>query len=150
MKNLLYSAAIAVGIGTTAHGSSHEMMVGRPGNSSAFDREVTVSMRETDEGQMIFEPSEFAFKTGETIQFKVENEGELEHEFILDTPVRNAVHLEIMTSRMETHSSSNALTLAPGDKNAIIWIFTNSGIFEFACLIPGHFEAGMFGKIVVR
>ena len=31
----------------------------------------------------------------------------------------------------------------------LLWKFTKTGEFYFACLVPGHFEAGMHGKIVV-
>jgi len=38
----------------------------------------------------------------------------------------------------------------PGATGEIVWQFTQAGEFQFACLIPGHFEAGMFGKVVVQ
>lgn len=38
----------------------------------------------------------------------------------------------------------------PGATGALVWQFTQAGVFGFACLQPGHFEAGMVGKVVVR
>ncbi len=32
----------------------------------------------------------------------------------------------------------------------MIWKFSNSGEFAFACLIPGHFDAGMKGVVIVE
>jgi uncharacterized cupredoxin-like copper-binding protein len=34
--------------------------------------------------------------------------------------------------------------------DGLVWRFTKSGEFEFACLIPGHRESGMIGKVVVK
>lgn len=38
----------------------------------------------------------------------------------------------------------------PGAKGEIVWQFTQAGEYPFACLIPGHFEAGTIGKVVVK
>lgn len=135
-----------------AHGDGHaEMMqVGQPGKSSDVGRTVKVSMKETDDGDMIFEPSNLSFKKGQTIKFEIKNRGELEHEFILDTVERNQIHKDVMASGNETHDSVNAVTLEPGEKSEIIWTFSNDGNFEFACLIPGHYESGMFGNVAVQ
>ena len=39
----------------------------------------------------------------------------------------------------------------PAGKSAeMIWTFNRAGDFDFACLVPGHYEAGMVGKIIVR
>jgi uncharacterized cupredoxin-like copper-binding protein len=39
--------------------------------------------------------------------------------------------------------------LDEGRSGEVIWTFSNAGTFEFACLIPGHYESGMHGPIVV-
>ena len=126
------------------------METGMPGKASQVNRMIMVTMSETDDGEMIFTPSDFEIKKGETIRFMVTNKGELEHEFILDTLERNAMHKEAMAQQMETHQSPNAITLEPGEKGEIIWTFSNPGTFEVACLIPGHYESGMFGKVAVN
>jgi uncharacterized cupredoxin-like copper-binding protein len=140
--------------GNDAHGahSGHagQMLAGMPGSHRKVSRTVHVKMKETDDGEMIFSPSSMAVKQGETIRFMVVNKGEIDHEFVLDTPERNALHKEIMASRTETHTAPNAVTLEPGQDGEIIWQFSNEGAFEFACLIPGHYDAGMFGKIAVN
>lgn len=173
MKNTLLSSAVAVLLATpviaatdsngghgnghgnghgTTHGEGHtEMMqAGYPGTASDVERAVTVTMKETDDGEMIFEPSNLSFQEGQTVKFEIKNGGELEHEFILDTAERNQIHKEVMAGGSRTHASSNAVTLQPGEKSEIIWTFSNNGSFEFACLIPGHYESGMFGKIAVQ
>jgi len=39
--------------------------------------------------------------------------------------------------------------VAPGKTGTLVWQFTNAGEFNYGCLVPGHFEAGMVGKISV-
>lgn len=47
------------------------------------------------------------------------------------------------------HAEPNQVTLDPGKSGELVWRFTRAGTFSFACLIPGHFEAGMVGKAIV-
>lgn len=149
---LTATAAVA---GVSGHGAGHSshadhMDVGMPGKFGDVKRTVKVIMNETDDGEMLFSPSAMTFKQGETIRFMVVNEGELDHEFILDTKERNAIHKEVMSEQMETHNTPNAVTLEPGDRGEVIWNFTNDGTFEFACLIPGHYESGMYGEVKIQ
>jgi uncharacterized cupredoxin-like copper-binding protein len=48
------------------------------------------------------------------------------------------------------HDDSNGKRLAISEHRELLWRFTKAGEFEFACLIPGHYEAGMHGKIIVK
>jgi uncharacterized cupredoxin-like copper-binding protein len=48
------------------------------------------------------------------------------------------------------HADPNALRLSPFASGAILWKFTRRGAFEYACLIPGHLEAGMRGQVIVK
>ena len=169
MKNLLIvslvtaiSASVAIagpsGHSEQSQGQGHDsggghagmMETGMPGQASQVNRTIKVTMSETDDGEMIYTPKDVDIKKGETIRFMVTNKGELEHEFILDTVERNAMHKEAMSQQMESHQSPNAITLEPGKKGEIIWTFGNPGTFEVACLIPGHYESGMFGKVAVN
>ena len=49
-----------------------------------------------------------------------------------------------------THAEPNQITLAPGQQGEIVWHFSRAGTVHFACLIPGHYEAGMRGEIQIR
>lgn len=167
MKNLLIvslvtalSASVAIA-GPSGHGDDSKdnsqggehagmMATGMPGKASQVTRTIEVVMSETDDGQMIYTPADFDIKKGETVRFSVINKGELEHEFILDTIESNAMHKQAMAKQMESHKSPNAITLEPGQEGEIIWTFGNPGTFEVACLIPGHYESGMFGKVAVN
>ena len=150
--------AFAAGSGDHSHDHGHAddghmqmMEAGKPGSADKVDRTIDVVMRETDSGGMIFEPGAFAITKGETIRFAVTNAGELGHEFVIDTVEGNARHKEMMME-METgmtHDDPNSVQLEPGASGEVIWTFANAGSFEFACLIPGHYEAGMHGPIEV-
>ncbi|MBO9448155.1 MULTISPECIES: cupredoxin family protein [unclassified Ruegeria] len=165
MKTTILGASIAALLATPLfasenqheeHGENHDdshaemMQVGQPGKSSDIGRTVKVSMKETDDGDMIFEPSNLSFKKGQTIEFDIKNLGELEHEFILDTAERNKIHKDVMVNGSQRHVSENAVSLEPGEQSKLIWTFSNDGSFEFACLIPGHYESGMFGNVTVQ
>ena len=41
------------------------------------------------------------------------------------------------------------ITLKPGQRGGLVWQFGEAGTVDFACLIPGHLEAGMVGKVAV-
>ena len=47
------------------------------------------------------------------------------------------------------HVDPNQLSLEAGETGTLIWQSTRAGAFDFACLRPGHFDAGMRGKIAV-
>ena len=132
-------------------GHSHETFsAGEPGNPNKPSRVVLVAMREGD-GKMMYIPEKVEVKQGEQIRFVIRNNGELDHEFILATTEENLKHAEQMKKYPEMeHDDPNAIRLAPKKAREIVWKFTKAGIFEYGCLIPGHREAGMTGKVIVK
>ncbi len=163
MKNLLLTTALtftlaapafAAGSHSGGHDETHadehaEMMIGMPGDPDKVDRTIDVTMKETDDGQMLFEPASFEIAQGETIRFNVMNQGEIEHEFVIDTMEGNAEHKEMMAAMDMEHDDPNSVRLDEGAAGEVVWTFANEGTFEFACLIPGHYESGMHGPITV-
>ena len=142
------SAAFAGGNGEHSH---DEMEVGRPGIETEVTRTINVRMYETEDGEYLYEPRDLAIKAGETIRFEIVNEGENPHEFVLDTMPKNAEHMELMAKFPDMeHDDPNAVRLEAGEKGTIIWTFSNAGTFEFACLMPGHYEAGMRSPVAVN
>jgi uncharacterized cupredoxin-like copper-binding protein len=123
---------------------------GVPGNPKKPARIVEVVMRDAD-GKMLFIPDRVEVRKGEQIRFKLRNEGEVDHEFVLATTAENLEHAEMMKMHphME-HEDANARRLAPHKTGEIVWSFTKAGTFEFSCLIPGHREAGMTGTVLVK
>ncbi len=133
-------------------GPGHDgmMEIGQAAEAGAESRTIQVKLMETEDGDMIFEPNVLDFKAGETVRLAIENIGELEHEFVMDTVAAVAEHKEVMTEFPDMeHDDPNAVRLVPGEKGEIIWTFANAGSFQFACLIPGHYEAGMHGALSV-
>ena len=109
-------------------------------------RTVEVSMRDT----MRFEPESIAVEEGETVRFVVANEGKVMHEFVLGTRQTNDEHAEMMMKfpGME-HDEPYMTHVAPGETGEIVWTFNRAGDFDFACLIAGHYQAGMVGSLSV-
>jgi uncharacterized cupredoxin-like copper-binding protein len=72
------------------------------------------------------------------------------HEFVLGTSDSLVMHADMMKKfpGME-HSDPYMTHVAPGKKGEVIWQFSEAGEFSFGCLIPGHFDAGMKGKVLV-
>lgn len=137
--------------GTHGGGHGDPMDIGIPGNDQSGTTQIEVSLFETDDGEMLIEPRQLDFKAGETVLFTITNNGEYEHEFVMDTFDNNAKHKELMEQFPEMeHADPNALRLQPGETGSIAWTFANAGAFEFACLIPGHYQSGMHGALTVN
>lgn len=125
----------------------HAAALGQPGRPEKATRTVDISMSDA----MRFTPSSIVVKQGETIRFRVKNEGRLKHELVLGSLDELKAHAETMARFPEMeHDDPNAVTVEPGKTAELVWHFTKAGNFDFACLVPGHFEAGMQGKIAVR
>jgi uncharacterized cupredoxin-like copper-binding protein len=136
--------------GTPGHSHSG-YSAGEPGDAKKPARIVPVTMKETSDGKMLYFPSSIDVKRGEQVRFVITNAGELPHEFVLASTDDNLKHAELMKKYPEMeHDDPNSKTLQPKQKAEIVWRFTKAGTFEFACLIPGHREAGMLGGVKVK
>lgn len=149
------------------HGNKMGMqMVGQPGKAKNVDRTVAITMMDN-----YFEPESVSVKPGETIRFTVKNEGALVHEFNIATGPMHEAHQEEMQMMVNhgvlkgdridreamqmdmgdghkmTHDHANSVLLEPGQSGEIIWKFSKPGELEFACNVPGHYQAGMYGDI---
>lgn len=99
---------------------------------------------------MRFTPAAIQAKQGETIRFVVKNSGQISHEFVLGTEKDLMAHYEVMKkSPHMQHADDNMLTVAPGQSGELLWKFTQAGAVDFACLQPGHYDAGMKGAVAV-
>ncbi len=152
----ILAAALAVtapgtaGAGPGPKGHGHESFAaGEPGDPSKPFRVVELKMQEGD-GEMSYSAGKIDVKLGEQIKFVLTNTGALDHEFMLDSIERNARHKIAMAKNPEMrHDDPNGKRLQPNGSSEILWRFTKPGTFEFACLIPGHYEAGMHGAVAV-
>jgi uncharacterized cupredoxin-like copper-binding protein len=133
-----------------AHEGHESFAAGQPGDPKRPARTIRVLM--LDDGRdMRYEPAAIEIRKGEQIHFVLENEGTEHHEFMLATVAENRKHGELMKKFPDMeHTEPNAKRLEVGGHGELLWRFTKSGEFEFACLIPGHYESGMHGKIAVK
>ena len=147
-------AVLATHIAMPRQASAHEdhgnFSAGEPGDPKKPARVVNIKMFEGS-GKMGYEPARIEVRRGEQIRFVLQNDGEEDHEFILATVAENRKHAEVMKKNPDMeHDDPNAKRLLPHGHGEIVWKFTKRGTFEFACLIPGHYEKGMFGRIIVK
>lgn len=129
------------------HGDGGETAIGKPGVAARASRTVTVAMSD----DMRFTPSDLTVRRGETLRLVVKNVGRVKHELNLGTQKELLEHLEQMKKAPDmAHDEPGKLTLEPGKQGEIVWQFTKAGVVHFGCLIPGHYEAGMKGRIRVE
>jgi uncharacterized cupredoxin-like copper-binding protein len=148
----LLSANAWAGEGPSEHSHDHgqSFSAGEPGNPKKLAKVVQVTMGESDE-KMLFLPARLEVRKGDQIKFVLRNNGELDHEFVLASMAENLKHAEAMKTHPDmAHEAPNGRQLAAKKTGELVWKFTKAGEFEYACLIPGHREAGMTGTIVVK
>jgi len=132
--------------GGHSHGPDKAPAIGEVGVAANVSRTVEVEMSDT----MRFTPAAINAQQGETIRFVVKNSGQLSHEFVLGTEKDLKAHYEVMKkSPHMQHADDNMLTVAPGQSAELLWKFTQAGAVDFACLHPGHYDAGMKGAVAV-
>jgi uncharacterized cupredoxin-like copper-binding protein len=163
MKKLNALAFAAFTLGTSAafaHGDEEHAVArkfdaskveptdfGQEGNPKKVTKTIRVDMTDA----MRFTPSDVTVKRGETVKFVVHNQGKVLHEMVLGTKQAIEEHAELMKKFPEMeHADANMAHVKPGKAGEIVWQFTKPGEFRFACLQPGHFAAGMVGKVVVK
>ena len=158
------SAAIAVpALAGEGHGDN---AAGQAGKAANISRTIKITMYDN-----YYEPAEIAEKEGETIKFIITNAGELVHEFNIGTPDSHVAHAPEMLMMVEhgvleadrinwdaakemqkvmghgAHDEPNSALLEPGKTGEIIWQFPAHANIEFACNVPGHYDAGMTGEV---
>lgn len=158
MSALTALAVVAGGSQAFAHGpaehgakgdrqiSAGEKAFGREGDPKKVTKTIQVEMADT----MRFTPDTLTVKAGDTVKFVVRNSGTQMHEMVLGTEKELKEHAALMLKfpTME-HEEPYMAHVAAGKKEEIVWQFTKAGEYHFGCLIPGHFEAGMKGRILV-
>ena len=159
LQAALLAGAFTVSAGALAHGtethagkpktpiSTEQKAFGREGDPAAAARTIKIDMNDT----MRFNPGSLQVKAGETIRFEITNSGRIQHELVLGTLDELKEHSEMMRKHpgME-HDEPYMAHVAPGKTETIVWTFNKPGEFYYGCLVAGHFEAGMQGRVAVR
>ena len=153
----MVAAALAIGV-THGHTGSHpgakvdyskaeETAFGKAADPKGAVRTIRIDMADT----MRFTPAEVTVNRGDTVRFVATNNGKVMHEMVLGTMQDLREHAEMMKKHpgME-HDEPHMLHVAAGKSGQMGWRFTRAGEFFFGCLVPGHFEAGMVGRILVK
>jgi uncharacterized cupredoxin-like copper-binding protein len=160
MKRFFVTVAFTVcGASALAHGEkphaakgvdysrAEDTPFGRAADPKNAKRTIRVDM--TD--QMRFHPADITVKRGEIVRFIPVNKGRVMHEMVLGTMDELKKHAERMKKHPEMeHDEPHMAHVAPGKSGEMGWRFTKRGEFYYGCLIPGHFEAGMIGKVTVK
>ncbi len=146
---LAASPAWSHGSGSATHQNAapEQQDWGIAGSAQQVTRTITLTMTDA----MRFKPDRIEVKQGETLRLRVRNTGRLQHELVLGTRQTLEAHAAMMLKHPDMeHDEAHMVHVAPGKTGEIIWTFNRAGEFEFACLIAGHFQAGMKGTLHVR
>lgn len=120
---------------------------GHPGPGSGPVHVIDIRALDT----LRFMPAQIVVTRGETVKFVVTNAGKAAHEFVIGDAAAQAEHQQEMRAMpgMVMHDV-NGVTLPPGQTRDLVWTFTRDGTVEYACHVPGHFAAGMLGRILIE
>jgi uncharacterized cupredoxin-like copper-binding protein len=144
-------APLAAAHGNAAHAARAAVVKEQKDWGIAGDaKDATRTLSFTMGDDMRFTPSRVQVRQGETVRIEVRNGGRAMHEFVLGTAAELTEHAAMMKKHptME-HDEPYMAHVPPGKTGRIVWTFNRAGTFDFACLLPGHFDAGMKGTVVV-
>ncbi|MBB4820987.1 putative cupredoxin-like copper-binding protein [Pseudomonas alcaligenes] len=168
MKSSLIALALGLSISlpVLADTPAGGYAFGHPGKAAEADRTVEITL-----GDMYYEPASLEVKAGETVRFVLKNTGGLLHEFNLGDAAMHAAHQKEMLQMqqmgmltptgmnhdmgqmdhgaMMKHDDPNSVLVEPGKTAELTWTFSAATGLEFACNIPGHYQAGMVGRLKV-
>jgi uncharacterized cupredoxin-like copper-binding protein len=150
---LAFGAVSAIAHDDKGHGAAHMAPVkeqkpwGIAGDDKAVKRTIEIAMGD----DMRFSPDHIELRRGDTVRFVVRNKGQLKHELVIGTKKELDQHAALMAKHpgME-HDEPYMAHVAPGKSGGFVWHFNRAGEFDFACLVDGHYQAGMTGKIKVN
>ncbi len=170
-QHFLIAGALALAslssMASTGHGARHGFSFGEPAKAVKATRTVEVLLKD-----IAFEPGSLRVKAGETVRFVLINQGQLPHEFNLGDKAMHAEHQKEMLAMQgqmdhaamghgstdhahvarggHGHDAGNTVLVQPGQRAELTWTFQPSAPIEFACNVPGHYQAGMVGPLTIE
>jgi uncharacterized cupredoxin-like copper-binding protein len=137
-----------------AHDTSHTASSTAMQSAMVVDRTLRVDMNDT----MRFTPDLLQVAAGETLKLVVHNSGKLPHEIVLGSEAAlkaHAIEMKQSTGPAGGHDHGSgtdllALSVKPGETKEWVIRFDQAQTLQMACLIPGHFEAGMKGQMIIQ
>ena len=167
MKHLFIAAALALVSLPSIAGGGKSFTFGEPAPAAKATRTVEVVLKD-----IAFEPQSLKVKAGETVRFVLINKGQLPHEFNLGDKAMHAEHQKEMVAMQgklftagmnhegmdhgqmnhgdHGHDAGNTVLVQPGQRAELTWTFRQSAPIEFACNVPGHYQAGMVGVLTIE
>lgn len=162
MKHLSVVALLALSTLSSQAGATQAFAFGEPADAAKADRTVQVVLED-----IAFEPKSLRVKAGETVRFVVINQGRLPHEFNLGDKAMHAEHQKQMLAMSmsvqggstghgehqhasHVHDHPNSVLVMPGQRAELAWTFKAGAPIEFACNVPGHYQAGMVGPLTIE
>ncbi|MDR6715204.1 putative cupredoxin-like copper-binding protein [Pseudomonas hunanensis] len=169
MRHLFIAGALALASLPALAGTDqgHGFAFGEPAPAAKATRTVEVVLKD-----IAFEPSSLQVKAGETVRFVLINQGQLPHEFNLGDKAMHVAHQKEMLAMQgkiftagdqhegmdhsqmghgeHAHDAGNTVLLQPGKRGELTWTFRTSAPIEFACNVPGHYQAGMVGPLTIE
>ncbi|BBH47215.1 cupredoxin family protein [Pseudomonas sp. KU43P] len=167
MKHLFIAATLAMASLPVFAGEANTFAFGEPAPAAKATRTVEIVLKD-----IAFEPKSLQVKAGETVRFVLINQGQLPHEFNLGDKAMHAEHQKqmlamqgkIFTAGMNHegmdhgqmdhgahgHDAGNTVLVQPGQRAELTWTFRKSAPIEFACNVPGHYQAGMVGPLTIE
>lgn len=145
----LYSVSVlALAILVTACGAS---------SASTSDTGRTISV---DMSEFTYAPATISVKSGETVTLRLKNTGTIEHEFMAGREAMAGMgymedwlamaRAEHATGHDMDHQGSGMRVQPKDTATLTITVPAEKGEFEFGCFMPGHYESGMTGKLIVQ
>ena len=124
-----------------------EFTFGSPGEAADADRVIEIQTTDA----LAFEPADINVKTGETVTFRLINHGAVIHDFTLGDQATQDEH-ETEMSEMDgmAHDEPNVATIPAGETAELTWTFDEEGTVLVGCHQPGHYAAGMTGRVTVE
>lgn len=151
----IYAAQASPAHNDQPHEKAYELSdhaaIGLPAAGAVRTRTIAIDVSESTGGTMRFNPDAITIEQGEVVRFLINNTGEEAHEFFLGSFDEIAKHQRWMRGNHGMrHDAPNSVTIPSGATANLDWTFSDIANLEFACLIPGHREAGMWGVIIVH
>lgn len=146
VRTALVAVALLLVCGALPASADETTTFGRQGDPASVSRTIDLEV----DDHLRYKPGEITVRQDETIRFRVKNSGRHIHGLALGTMTDLKEHARSMRAEPDMQQDeSHTVRVAPGASETLVWQFTKAGEFHYGCLVPGHLEAGMIGKINV-
>ncbi len=125
-SRLVWLVVVVLAVGLTACG----------GGGGGAPQPATGKVINVDTTEFAFNPNAFSGTVGQKLSFKINNKGTVDHNFV----ILNADGSQELAKTEVKVGTSATLDFTP----------TAAGEYQVDCNLPGHKEAGMVGKLIVK